>query len=105
MVPSKAGSKEAPGLEGRAAASCTVAPRFTRTFRWNDGESTERYFGVDVDDEGLAWFEWSHRHGQGGRVERGRQSFAELLDVGPTGSPPASVLAELERVARDRHGR
>lgn len=101
-MPAKPGRKEAPGRGARAGPSSVVAPRFTRTFRWNDGDSTERYAGAEVDEQGVAWFEWSHQHGQGGRLERGRQSFAELLEGGPKGSPPPHVLAELQRIARDR---
>lgn len=75
--------------------------RFTRTFRWNDGESTEDYAGVEVDDHGVAWFRWSHRFGAG-RIEEGRQTFAALLEEGPRGTPPAHVAEELRRIARER---
>jgi hypothetical protein len=75
---------------------------FSRTFRWSDGTSTDGYAGVEVDDEGLSWFRWSHHHQSGGRLDEGRQSFAELLRNGPTGTPPAHVLTELTRLARER---
>jgi hypothetical protein len=74
----------------------------SRTFRWNDGTSTEGYDAVELDDAGLVWFRWSHRHGAGGRREAGRQTFAGFLEAGPLLTPPAHLLAELERIARAR---
>lgn len=76
----------------------------TRTFRWNDGASTEGYDAVELDDDALAWFRWSHRHGAGGRIDAGRQSFAAFLAEGPPLSAPAHILRELERIARERTG-
>lgn len=74
----------------------------SRTFRWNDGTSTEGYDAVELDERGLVWFRWSHLHGAGGRIEAGRQSFAAFLASGPLLAPPAHLLAELERLARAR---
>jgi hypothetical protein len=74
----------------------------SRTFRWNDGTSTEGYEAVELDEAGLSWFRWSHLHGAGGRIETGRQTFAAFLEAGPLLAPPPHLLAELERLARSR---
>ena len=72
----------------------------TRTFRWNDGTSTDGYEAVEVEAGGLRWFRWSHVHGAGGRSELGVQSFATFLAEGPPLAVPRHVLAELERLAQ-----
>lgn len=71
-----------------------------RTFRWNDGESTEGYQAVEVDGEGLLWFRWSHVHGEG-RVDEARQSFAGFLD-GPLRPCPKPIEDQLRALALRR---
>jgi len=65
-----------------------------RTFRWNDGESTDGYHGVDIDRSGARFFTWSHRQGEG-RLERGAQSLEALLDSGPLVTPPPAIARQL----------
>ncbi len=70
----------------------------TRTFRWNDGESTSGYHGVDVDLRGARFFRWSHRQGEG-RIELGAQSLEALLSDGPLIDMPDSVAGPLRAEA------
>jgi hypothetical protein len=70
-----------------------------RTFRWNDGESTDGYHGVDIGPSGARYFTWSHRQGEG-RIERGEQSLDDLLADGPLLTPPGAVAEQLRAEAR-----
>jgi hypothetical protein len=65
-----------------------------RTFRWNDGVSTEGYRAAEVQGDEVVWFEWSHVHGRG-RTEVARQRLVDLERAGAPFAVPAHVLAEI----------
>ncbi len=69
-----------------------------RTFRWNDGEDSERYEGVTTTDEGLRWFRWSHVFADaGGEGEHDveEQSYEAFRASGPLRDMPEDLRAEL----------
>jgi hypothetical protein len=97
MVPARL-----PGEKGEARAGAASQDRtamtfagFSKSFRWNDGIDTERYAAVEVRNDGLLFYEWSHLHGEG-RVAELVQSFDDFRARGPARPVPASVRAELD---------
>ena len=67
-----------------------------RTFRWNDGVDVNVYEAVETRDEGLLWYRWSHRFGEGGgRGDEALQSFDAFLREGPLRAAPAPTLAAI----------
>ncbi len=70
---------------------------FSKALRWNDGVGTERYAAVEVREDGLFFYEWSHVHGEGRTAEL-LQSFADYRERGPARPVPASVRAQLDAI-------
>lgn len=76
---------------------------FSTTFRWNDGVDPERYEAVELAHDGLRWYAWSHRHGQG-RQDEAHQGLEEFLRDGPLRAMPVHAARELEALVRARLG-
>jgi len=74
---------------------------FATTLRWNDGVDAERYDAVEVGDEGLVWYAWSHVHGRG-RENEVRQSFESYRRDGALRAMPERAKNELDALVRAR---
>ncbi len=69
-----------------------------RTFRWNDGDDSERYEGVTTTDDGLRWFRWSHvfaDEGGEGEHDVAHQSYEAFRASGPLRPMPDPIREEL----------
>lgn len=75
---------------------------FSTTFRWNDGADSERYDAVELRDDGLHWYAWSHRHGRG-RENEAHQTDEAFLRDGPLRAMPAHAARELVALVRTRN--
>lgn len=76
----------------------------SRTWRWNEGtyEDRGRYDAVEAGPQGLSWYHWDHRHGEGGAQSRSEQSVAAFHQLGPLREMPEALCAELRRWLADR---
>lgn len=75
-----------------------------RTFRWNDGRDVERYEAVETRDEGLCWYAWSHRHGEG-KHDEALQPYDAFLRDGPLRAAPPHVIAAIRAWIDEHLGR
>ena len=73
-----------------------------RTFRWNDGRDVERYDAVEMRDDGLLWYSWSHVPSEGGRIGESLQSFDAFVREGAPREAPPHVVAAI-RAWIDEH--